>query len=100
MLANNDAVYLSAYDQSAYNPGGTTSSIANPGWIFGYAVGSNGALTATVGSPYKAGIKPVALASDPTNRFVYATDFASNQLIGYTIQGGTTLAYMINGPFS
>jgi 6-phosphogluconolactonase (cycloisomerase 2 family) len=100
VLANNDAVYLSAYDQSAYNPGGTTSSIANPGWIFGYAVGSNGALTATVGSPYKAGIKPVALASDPTNRFVYATDFASNQLIGYTIQGGTTLAYMINGPFS
>jgi 6-phosphogluconolactonase (cycloisomerase 2 family) len=100
VLANNDAVYVSGYDQSAYNPGGTTSSIANPGWIFGYAVGTSGALTPSAGSPYKAGIKPVAIASDPTNRFVYTTDFASNQLIGYTIQAGSTLAYMINGPFS
>jgi 6-phosphogluconolactonase (cycloisomerase 2 family) len=100
VLANNDAVYVSAFDQSAYNPGGTTTSIANPGWIFGYAVGSNGALTTAVGSPYKAGIKPVAVVSDPTNRFVYTTDFASNQLIGYTIQSGSVLAFMINGPFS
>ena len=100
VLANNDAVYVSAFDQSAYNPGGTTTSIANPGWIFGYAVGSNGALTTAVGSPYKAGIKPVAVVPDPTNRFVYTTDFASNQLIGYTIQSGSVLAFMINGPFS
>ena len=50
-------------------------------------------------SPYKAGIKPSALVSDPTNRFVYVTDFASNQLIGYTIQNGSTLNFLINGPF-
>jgi 6-phosphogluconolactonase (cycloisomerase 2 family) len=99
VLANSNAVYVSAYDQSAYNPGGTTTSTANPGWVFGYAVGSGGALTASSGSPYKAGVKPTALVSDPTNRFVYVTDFASNELIGYTIQGGSTLDFLINGPF-
>ncbi|MGA2168609.1 MAG: beta-propeller fold lactonase family protein [Terracidiphilus sp.] len=99
VLANNNAVYVTAYDRSAYNPGGVTTSSANPGWIFGYAAGSGGALTLSSGSPYKAGVKPTAIASDPTNRFVYATDFASNELIGYTIQGGSTLDFLINGPF-
>ena len=88
VLANNNAVYVTAYDQSAYNPGGTTTSTANPGWVFGFAIGSGGALTPTNGSPYKAGVKPSALAADPTNRFVYVTDFASNELIGYGVRYG------------
>jgi 6-phosphogluconolactonase len=100
VLANGGAVYVTGYDQSAYNPGGTTSSIANPGWIFGYAVGSGGALSAPSGSPWKAGVKPVALAADPTSRFIYVTDFASNQMIGYTIQSGSVLNFLLNGPFS
>jgi 6-phosphogluconolactonase (cycloisomerase 2 family) len=99
VLANNAAVYVTAYDQSAYNPGGTVSSSANPGWVFGYAVGSGGALTAPAGSPYQAGVKPSAIASDPVNRFVYVTDFASNELIGYTIENGSALSFMVNGPF-
>jgi 6-phosphogluconolactonase len=99
VLANNNAVFVSAYDQSAYNPGGTTTSTANPGWVFGYTVGSGGALSASNGSPYKAGVKPSALVSDPTNRFLFVTDFASNEVIGYTIQGGSTLDFLINGPF-
>ena len=99
VLANNGAVYVSAYDQSAYNPGGTTTSTANPGWVFGYTVGSGGVLGSTSDSPYKAGVKPSALVSDPTNRFLYVTDFASNELIGYTIQNGSTLDFLINGPF-
>ena len=99
VLANSDAVYVCAYDNSAYNPGGSTTSNANPGWLFGYAVGSNGALTAVSNSPYEAGVKPSALASDPTNRFVYVTDFASNELIGYTVQSDDSLNFMINGPF-
>jgi 6-phosphogluconolactonase (cycloisomerase 2 family) len=97
VLANNGAVYVTAYDQSAYNPGGTTTSTANPGWIFGYAVGTGGALTPATGSPWKAGVKPVALAADPTNRFVYVTDFASSQMIGYTIQSGSVLNFLLNG---
>jgi 6-phosphogluconolactonase (cycloisomerase 2 family) len=106
VLANNNTVYVTAYDQSAYNPGGTTTSNANPGWVFGFTVGSGGALTAvSVGnpavtaSPWKAGVKPSAIATDPTNRFVYVTDFASNELIGYTIQSGSNLDFMVNGPF-
>jgi 6-phosphogluconolactonase len=98
VLANNNAVFVSAYDQSAYNPGGTTTSTANPGWVFGYAVASGGALTPGT-SPYEAGVRPSALTSDPTNRFVYVTDFASNEIIGYTIQSGSTLDFLINGPF-
>jgi 6-phosphogluconolactonase (cycloisomerase 2 family) len=105
-LSISNAVYVTAYDQSAYNPGGTTTSTANPGWIFGFTVGSGGALTAitagnpaVVVSPWKAGVKPSAIASDPTNRFIYATDFASNELIGYTIQSGGALDFLINGPF-
>lgn len=98
-LANNNGVYVTVYDQSAYNPGGSTTSNANPGWLFGFSVGSGGALTAAVGSPYKAGVKPSAVAGDPTSRFLYVTDFASNQLIGYTIQSNGILNFLINGPF-
>jgi 6-phosphogluconolactonase (cycloisomerase 2 family) len=104
VLANNstvqgNALFITAYDQSAYNPGGTATSNANPGWVFGFAIGSGGALSASTGSPWQAGIKPSALASDPTDRFVYVTDFASSQLIAYTILDGNTLSFLPNGPF-
>ena len=99
VLANNSAVYVTAYDKSAYNPGGSTTSNANPGWLFGYAVASGGALTPVSGSPYQAGVKPSALATDPVSRFVYVTDFASNQLIGYAVLSTDTLQFMVNGPF-
>ncbi len=99
VLPNNDAVYVTAYDQSAYNPGGTTTSTANPGWVFGFTAGSGGALTPTSGSPYRAGVKPSALAADPTDRFVYVTDYASNQLIGYAITNGSTLTFLTSGPY-
>lgn len=99
VLADNAAVYVSVYDQSAYNPTGSVTSTANPGWVFGFAVGSGGTLTATANSPYKAGVKPSAVVSDPTSRFLYATDFASNQLIGYQIQANDSLNFMLNGPF-
>ena len=99
VLASGKAVYVTAYDLSSYNPGGVTTSTASPGWVFGFATGSGGALTATPGSPYNAGVKPTALAADPTNRFVYVTDFASNQLIGYGIYTGYTLNFLLNGPY-
>jgi 6-phosphogluconolactonase (cycloisomerase 2 family) len=97
VLANGGAVYATVYDQSAYNPGGSTTSTANPGWVFGSVVGSGGALGAP--TAYKAGVKPSGIAADPTNRFVYVTDYASSQLIGYTIESGSTLNFLINGPF-
>ncbi len=99
VLADSSAVYVTAYDKSAYNPGGSTTSDANPGWVFGYAVGSGGALTAVSGSPYQAGVKPSALTTDPVNRFVFVTDYASNELIGYTVLANDSLDFMVNGPF-
>ena len=99
VLANGKAVFVTAYDLSAYNPGGITTSTASPGWMFGFTTGSGGALTPTPGSPYNAGVKPTALAADPTNRYVYVTDFASNQLIGYGIYTGYALNFLLNGPY-
>jgi 6-phosphogluconolactonase (cycloisomerase 2 family) len=90
---------VTAYDKSAYSPGGSTTSNANPGWLFGFAVGSSGALMPVSGSPYQAGVKPSALATDPVNRFIFATDFASNELIGYTVLANDGLQFMVNGPF-
>jgi 6-phosphogluconolactonase (cycloisomerase 2 family) len=91
-LANNDAVYVSAYDKTAYNPCNTslTTSNANPGWVFGFAVGSGGALTASTNSPYQAGTEPNAITADPTSSFVYATDYPNNEIIGYLVQGAST----------
>jgi 6-phosphogluconolactonase len=99
VLANANAVYVTAYDKSAYNPGGATTSNANPGWLFGYLIGSGGALNPVSASPYQAGVKPSALATDPTSRFVFVTDFASNTLIGYGVQSDESLQFMVNGPF-
>jgi 6-phosphogluconolactonase len=100
VLANANAVYVTAWDQSAYNPGSSTptTSNANPGWLFGFSIGSNGALTPLAGSPYQAGVKPSALATDPTSRFVFVTDFANDQLIGYTVLSNGTLNFMVSGP--
>jgi 6-phosphogluconolactonase len=99
VLQNNGGVYVSAYDQSSYNPGGTTTSSTHPGWVFGFAV-SNGVLTASTNSPYQAGVKPTGLVADLTNRYVYVIDYASDQLIGYSITNTTTLSYMLSGPFT
>lgn len=99
VLANSNYVYATAYDSAAYNPGGTTSSSVNPGWVFGFGVDSSGNLTATSGSPYKAGVKPSSITGDLVNRFVYVTDYASNQLIGYSLQSNGVLSFLVNGPF-
>jgi 6-phosphogluconolactonase (cycloisomerase 2 family) len=101
VLESNAAVYVSAYDLSAYNPGCTScvTSSANPGWVFGYMVGSGGALTALT-NPYEAGVKPTALDATPVNTYLYVTDYAQDQLIVYTIlDGGSSLSFLPNGPF-
>jgi 6-phosphogluconolactonase (cycloisomerase 2 family) len=102
VLADNAAVYVTAYDQSAYNPTSTptcTFNCANPGWVFGYMVGSSGVLT-PLSNPYEAGIKPTAIDATPVNTYLYVTDYASDELIGYTIlDGGSTLNFLPNGPF-
>jgi len=99
VLPSGSAVYATAYDMSSYNPGGITTSTASPGWIYGFATGSGGSLTPTPGSPYTAGVKPSGVSADPLNSYVYVTDFASNQLIGYGVYSGYTLNFLLNGPY-
>lgn len=50
-------------------------------------------------SIYGAGVTPHAIAEDPTARFVYVTDSASNQLVAYTVQSDGSLVPLSNGPF-
>ena len=99
VLRSGSAVYATLYDSSAYNPGGTTTSAAHPGWVFGFTTGSGGALNPTPGSPYQAGVKPSAVAAEPTNSYLYVTDFASNHLIGYGIYSGYAIRFLLNGPY-
>ena len=65
---------------------------------------SSGALTPVAGttatSGFPAGVQPSAIAADPTGRFVYVTDRAANQLIGYVVQAGGGIQAMVNGPFA
>jgi 6-phosphogluconolactonase len=67
-------VFASAYD-----------STANTGYIFGFSVGSNGALTPLSGSPYAAGEHPSAIAADPTGTYVYVTDFSKAEVLGFSV---------------
>lgn len=71
-------VYVTAFDATS---GG--------GYVFGFAVGSSGALSAlNGGAPFPAGLHPSAIASSPSGGFVYATDFTSNQVLAYAINSG------------
>lgn len=54
----------------------------------------------TVATGYAAGVAPSAIAEEPTARFIYVTDQASNQLIGYTVSPNGALVPMVNGPFA
>jgi 6-phosphogluconolactonase len=51
---------------------------------------SSNVLTPGDGSPFAAGVAPNAIATDPTNRFVYVTDFRQNLLLSYTIKGSSS----------
>jgi 6-phosphogluconolactonase len=54
----------------------------------------------TVATGYAAGVVPSAIAEEPTSRFLYVTDQAANQLIGYTVAPNGALTAMVNGPFA
>jgi 6-phosphogluconolactonase len=77
VLANNGYVY-------AVNENDAT--------ISAFTVASSGALT-SIGT-FPVGVAPNAVASDPTNKFLYITDGAANQLIGFLIQANGTLVAM------
>jgi 6-phosphogluconolactonase (cycloisomerase 2 family) len=83
----------------AVNPSPATNQ--SPGAIYSFTANlqaNDGTLTAS--TLYPVGVNPSAIAVDPTFRFVYVTDFAQNQMYGYTIQStGAALNSMVNSPF-
>ena len=78
------------------------NAVTKLGSISAFNVGSSGALTQVAGSQadstYPAGTAPNAIASDPTNRFVYVTDSLNNQLISYAVQSTGAIIPSANGP--
>jgi 6-phosphogluconolactonase len=60
--------------------------------ISAFQVGSSGGLT-LIGT-FPIGVAPNAIASDPTGKFLYVTDGAANQMIGFLIQLNGTLIAM------
>jgi 6-phosphogluconolactonase len=53
----------------------------------------------TVATGYGAGTTPSAIAEDPSARFVYITDAATNQLYGNVVANDGSLVAMTNSPF-
>ena len=54
----------------------------------------------TMAKGYGAGVTPSAIAEDPSARFVYITDKATNQLFGSLVNSDGSLVPMVNSPFS
>jgi 6-phosphogluconolactonase (cycloisomerase 2 family) len=54
----------------------------------------------TVATGYGAGTTPSAIAEDPSARFVYITDEATNQLFGNLVSNNGSLVPMTNSPFA
>jgi 6-phosphogluconolactonase (cycloisomerase 2 family) len=66
----------------------------------GTTITTDNATGKTVATGYRAGTTPSAIAEDPSARFVYITDEATNQLLGNVVANNGSLVPMVNGPFS
>jgi len=88
VLASGSYVYVTAYD---------TSATPSAGYVFGFAVGSSGTLTALPGSPYAAGTHPSAVASDPGSAYVYVTDYAKGDVFGFSVTSTGSLSPLTSG---
>ncbi len=64
----------------------------NDATISAFQVGSSGALALI--ATYPVGVAPNAISTDPTSKFLYVTDGAANQMIGFLIQQSGTLINM------
>jgi 6-phosphogluconolactonase len=62
------------------------------GQITSYVVNSNNTLSPGAGSPFGAGVAPNAIATDPTARFLYVTDFQQSLMLSYSVGSGGTIA--------
>ncbi len=76
---------------------GACSGGANPvGQVSTYVVNPDRTLTDGAGSPFRAGVAPVGIATDPTSRFTYVIDYRQNQILSYAIQPNGGLVPLVN----
>ncbi len=81
-------VYISAFDATA---GG--------GFVFSFAVNSDGTLSAlNAGAPFAAGAHPSSIATAPDGSVVYVTDSVSNNVLAFSSTAGI-LAPIAGSPF-
>jgi len=80
-----------------YSASGACSG--DSGQIDVYGIGTGGALTEIAGSPIAAGVTPTAIASTPTDQYVYAVDLVDNQLLAWQTTSNGMLITLNNGPF-
>jgi DNA-binding beta-propeller fold protein YncE len=92
VLKSGGDIFVTAYDSSV---------TPNVGYVFGFSIGSGGALTPLNGGvPFAAGVHPSAIASatESTGTYVYVTDFTSNNVRGYSFASGL-LTSLSGSPF-
>jgi len=85
-------------------PAGNFLYTANPaqGTIAGFAVNSDGSLTAVAGSPFAvgtAGTSPTSLAVNPNGKVLYAADAAHSAVMAFGIQSDGTIGAISGSPF-
>ena len=73
-------VYVTAYDSSV-SP--------TVGYVFAFGVNSDGSLAPlNGGAPFAAGTQPSAVAGDPGGNYIYVTDMAQGNILGFQINAG------------
>lgn len=74
------------------------------GNVSAYRIGNNGGLTPVLGSPFPAGVGPIAVVVDPWGRFVYVAnlgteDIKTENISGYRVEANGVLKPLLGSPF-
>ncbi len=91
VVASGGYVFVTAYDSTA-SP--------HVGYVYGFSVGSGGALSPVPGSPFAAGTQPTGVASDSSSTYLYVTDSAHADVLGFTVGSSGGLTAVSNSPFA
>jgi 6-phosphogluconolactonase (cycloisomerase 2 family) len=89
VVASGSFVYVTAYDSTA---------TPHTGYVFAFTAGANGLTPVNDGVPFAAGTQPSSIASDPTGTYLYVTDIAKAEVLGFTTAAGV-LTPLAGSPF-
>ncbi len=97
----NDGAGATAPSSVAVSPNGSFLYVSNRGrnTVSAYTIGSAGALSPIVGSPFQAGTAPSAVTVSPNGSFLYVSNQGSNDVSAYTIGSAGALSPIVGSPF-